>query len=147
VVGHGCVMFRSEKVRTQFVGVSLVIFFGGFVSVGEVDSGNPAVFLIGAFITCPTNKVKQFAGFPIPVIIFGVRNFLEFVFYIIIDHNGFRWWWSLVIKSIWNAGLKLRDVENRMYPAEVIGKRDTNRVPTNVVDNLEGTDVSFGKSP
>jgi len=51
-------MFRSEKVRTQLVGILLVIIFGGFISVGEVNSGNPAVFLVGAFITCPTNKVK-----------------------------------------------------------------------------------------
>jgi len=51
-------MFQSKKVRTQFVGISLVIFFGGFVSVGEVNSRNPAVFLISAFITCPMNKVK-----------------------------------------------------------------------------------------
>jgi len=48
---------------------------------------------------------------------------------------------------IQNAGLKLRDVENRMYPVEIIGKRDMNGVPTNVVDNLEGTDVSFRKRP
>jgi len=147
VAGHGCVMFQSEKVGTQFVGISLVIFFGGFVSMGEVDSGDPAVFLISAFITCPTNKVKQFAGFPIPVIVFGVRNFLEFIFYVIINHDGFRWWWSLVIKLIWNVGLKLRDMENGMYPVEIVGKRDTNGVPTNAVDNLEGTNVSFGKGP
>jgi len=38
-------------------------------------------------------------------------------------------------------------MENRMYPAEVVGKRDTNGVPTDVVNNLEGTDVSFRKSP
>jgi len=44
------------------------------------------------------------------------------------------------------VGFELRDVENGMYPAEIIGKRDTNRVPTNAVDNLEGTDVLFRKS-
>ena len=58
VAGHGCVVFWSEKVRTQFVGILLVIFFGGFIGMGEVNSGNPAVFLVGAFVTCPTNKVK-----------------------------------------------------------------------------------------
>jgi len=44
------------------------------------------------------------------------------------------------------VGFELRDVENGMYPAEIVGKRDLNGVPTNAVDNLEGTDVSFGKS-
>jgi len=58
VAGHGCVVFWSEKVRTWLVGILLVIFFGSFVSMGEVDSGNPAVFLVGAFVTCPMNKVK-----------------------------------------------------------------------------------------
>ena len=58
VAGHGRVMFQLEKVRTWLVGISLVIFFSGFIGMGEVDSGNPAVFLIGAFIACPTNKVK-----------------------------------------------------------------------------------------
>jgi len=58
VAGHSCVMFWSEKVRTQFVGILLVIFFSGFVGVGEVDSGNPAVFLISAFVSFPMNKVK-----------------------------------------------------------------------------------------
>jgi len=58
VAGHGRVVFRSEKVGTRLVGISLVIIFSGFVGVGEVDSGNPAVFLVGAFVTCPTNKVK-----------------------------------------------------------------------------------------
>jgi len=79
VVGHSCVVFWSEKVRTQLVGVLLVIFFSGFVGMSEVDSRDPAMFLISAFITCPTNKVKQFAGFPISVIIFGVRYFPEFI--------------------------------------------------------------------
>jgi len=51
-------MFQSEKVGTRLVGISLVIIFGGFVGMGEVDSGNPAVFLVSAFVTCPTNKVK-----------------------------------------------------------------------------------------
>jgi len=37
-------------------------------------------------------------------------------------------------------------MENGMYPVEIVGKRDTNGVPTDVVDNLEGTNVSFGKS-
>ena len=44
-------------------------------------------------------------------------------------------------------GFELRDVENRVYPAEVVGKRDTNGIPTDAVDDLEGTDVSFRKSP
>jgi len=37
-------------------------------------------------------------------------------------------------------------MENGMYPVEIVGKRDMNRVPTNAVDNFEGTDVLFGKS-
>jgi len=147
VVDHGCIVFWSKKVRTWLVGILLVIFFGGFVSVGEVNSRNPAVFLVSAFITCPMNNVKQFAGFPVLVIVFGVRNFPEFIFYIIVNHNGFRWWRSPVIKAVRDMGLELRDVENGMHPAEVVGKRDTNRVPTNAVDNFEGTNVSFGKSP
>jgi len=58
VAGHGCVVFWSEKIGTQLVGISLMIFFGGFIGVGEVDSRNPAVFLISAFVTCPMYKVK-----------------------------------------------------------------------------------------
>ena len=108
MVGHSHVMFWSKKVRTWFVGISLVIFFGGFVGMGEVDSRDPVVFLISAFITCPTNKVKQFTGFPIPVTIFGVRYFPEFVFYVIVDHDGFGWWQSPVIKSVQDVGFKLR---------------------------------------
>jgi len=122
VVGHSCVMFWSEKVGTQLVGVSLVVFLSGFIGVGEIDSGDPAVFLISAFITCPTNKVKQFTGFPISVIVFGVRYFTEFVFYVIVNHNRFGWWQSSVIKSVQDVGLKLRDMENGMYPAEIVGK-------------------------
>ena len=165
VVGHGPVVFQSEKVRTQFVRVLLVVFFSGFigvgevnsrdpavflisgfVSVGEVNSRDPAVFLISAFITCPTNKVKEFAGFPISVIVFGVRYFTEFIFYVIINHNGFRWWWSSIIELVWDAGLELRDMENRMYPAEIVGKGNSNRVLANMVEDLEGTKVSFRKS-
>jgi len=47
---------------------------------------------------------------------------------------------------VWDAGFELRDVENGVYPVEVIGRRDTNGIPTNAVDDLEGTDVLFGKS-
>ena len=43
-------------------------------------------------------------------------------------------------------GLKLRDMENGVYPVEIIGKRDMNGIPTNAVDNFEGTNVSFRKS-
>jgi len=38
-------------------------------------------------------------------------------------------------------------MENGVYPAEIVGKRDTNRIPTDAVDDLEGTNVSFRKSP
>jgi len=58
VAGHGSIVFWSKKVGTWLVGILLMIFFSGFVSMGEVDSRNPAVFLISAFVTCPTYKVK-----------------------------------------------------------------------------------------
>ena len=78
--------------------------------------------MVGTLIPCPTNKVKEFARFRISVVIFGVRYFMEFIFYITVNLNGFGWWQSSVLKSVWDLGLKLRDVENGVYPAEIVGK-------------------------
>jgi len=70
---------------------------------------------------------------------------VEFIFHITINLNGFWWWWSSIFESVQDVGFKLRYVENRMDPVEVVGERNLNGVPANAVKDLEGTKVAFGK--
>jgi len=42
-------------------------------------------------------------------------------------------------------GFELRYVKNGMDPAEIIGEQNSNRVPADVVKDLEGTKVAFGE--
>jgi len=36
-------------------------------------------------------------------------------------------------------------MENGMDPAEIVGERNSNRVPADTVEDLEGTEVAFGE--
>jgi len=136
-------MFGSKEVQTRFVGIVLVEVFGSFVSVSEVESWEPAVLFVSSFVAHPTDEVEKFTGFPVPVVVFQVRYLAEFIFHITVNLNGFQWWWSSVLESIWDMGFKLRYMENGVDPAEVIGEQNLNRVPANVVKDLEGTKVAF----
>jgi len=101
--------------------------------------------LVSSFVARPTDKVEKFTGFPVPVVIFRVRYLAEFIFHITINLNGFRWWWSSVLKSVRDVGFKLRYMENGMDPVEVVGERNSNGVPADTVEDLEGTKVAFGE--
>jgi len=63
-------MFGSKEVQTGFVGIALVEVVGSFVGMSEVESQEPAVLLVGSFVTHPTGKVEKFTGFPVPVVVF-----------------------------------------------------------------------------
>jgi len=89
------------------------------------------------------DKVENFTGFPVPVVIFRVRYLAEFIFHITVNLNGFRWWRSSVFKSVWDMGFELRYVENGMDPVEIVGERNLNGVPADTVKDLEGTEVAF----
>jgi len=68
---------------------------------------------------------------------------VEFIFHITVNLNGFQWWWSSVLKSVRDVGFELRYMENGMDPVEIIGERNSNRVPADAVKDLEGTEVAF----
>jgi len=81
-----------------------MVFVGGFVSVCEVDSRDPAVLLICAFIAGPVNKVEKLTGLPIAIVIFGVRDLMEFLYisyflcsdvYLCYTFKGLQWDLSL----------------------------------------------------
>jgi len=101
--------------------------------------------LVGSFIAHPTDKVEKFTGFPIPVVVFQVRYLAEFIFHITINLNGFWWWRSSVLESVQDVGFELRYMKNGMDPAEVVGERNLNGVPADMVEDLEGTEVVFGE--
>jgi len=101
--------------------------------------------LVGSFVAHPTDEVEKFTGFPIPVVVFRVRYLVEFIFHITVNLNGFWWWRSSVLESVWDMGFKLRYMENGMDPAEVVGEQNSNGVPADAVEDLEGTEVAFGE--
>jgi len=70
---------------------------------------------------------------------------VEFIFHITVNLNRFQWWRSSVLESVWDVGFKLRYMENGMDPAEVVGERNSNGVPADTVEDLEGTKVAFGE--
>jgi len=73
-------------------------------------------------------------------------HLMEFIFSFTVNFDGLGWRWSSIIKAVLDYQFKLQDIEDWVNVMETVGKQNTNRIPTNVVDDLEGTDKSFGKS-
>jgi hypothetical protein len=145
VLGDTCGVIRSEMIGTGFSGILLVEFLNNILSMFKVRGSEPLIFFVSSFITHPLNIVVQFARRPASEVVFRVQDVMDFIFNFTFNFNGFRRWWLMVGKSIRNGGLDLRDVEYGMEESEFMRESETNGVLAYTVNDLEGTEVWFGK--
>ena len=90
-----------------------------FGNISKFGSEYPESFLVGAFVTCPTDKIQEFAGMT-AVVNLGIQDFRYLEFGFVLDSDG--WWWGLnsVRDRVWKCWFQHGDMENRVYSMETI---------------------------
>ena len=106
-----------------------------FGSVSEFGSEYPQSLFVSAFISCPTDKIQEFAG-AMAIVDFGVQDFGYLELGFIIDSDGWWGWLNLVRDWVQKCWFQHRDVKNRVYSVETVQKLQGDQMGTRVCQDL-----------
>ena len=85
----------------------------------EFSHKYPRGFLVGAFITHPSDQVQQFTGMML-VIDLGIENFGDFKLRFVIYHDSRQGGLNSIRDQVWIGGFQHRDVEHWVYGSEAV---------------------------